>query len=130
MQVDVVAGSLSNSGNSGPWAPPSISFTTDSIELEPGQITGTVTGTPSSPNFTITTFPFFVPWFNSNWMPTQITVQTTSQTTYQGLSPDNFSGLTANSLVSARGWLFSTPSGPTPSTMVAETVVGRGEGMF
>ena len=134
VQVDVVAGSLSNSGSSGHWTPPSVSFTTDSVELEPSQITGMVTTTDSSEaSFAITTFPnFFAPWFNQNWnwMPTQITVQTTSQTTYQGLSPDSFSGVTDNTVVSGFGWLFSTPSGATASTMVAKTVRGRAGGFF
>ena len=132
VQVDVVSGTLSNSGGMGPWAPPTVSFTTNSVELEPSQITGMITATNTSADtFTIATFPnFFAPWFNSNWTPTQITVDTTSQTTYQNLSPDSFSGLTANNLVSVRGWLFSTPNGATPSTQVAETIVGRSNGYF
>jgi hypothetical protein len=132
VEVDVVAGTLSNSGSSGPWAPPSVSFTTNSVELEPSQITGMITATDSTDSsFTIATFPnFFAPWSNSNWTPTQITVDTTSQTNYQGLNPDNFSGLTVNSLVSVRGWLFSTPSGATPSTQLAKMIVGRPGGFF
>ena len=134
VQVDVVAASLSNVASPAPWAPPTVSFTTDSVELEPSQVTGTITTINSSAStFTITTFPnFFVPWLTANWVswtPTQITVETTSQTTYQGLSTDSFSGLETNSLVSVRGWLFST-SGPTPSTLVAETVLGRPQGFF
>ena len=132
VQVDVVSGTLSNSPSSGHWAPPAVSFTTDSVELEPSQITGTITAIESSASsFTITTFPnFFARWFNRNWTPTQITVETASQTTYLGLSPDSFSGLTDNTVVSVRGWLFSTPSGPTPSTMAAEMVLGRPHGFF
>jgi hypothetical protein len=112
-----------------------VSFTTDSVELEPSQITGTITAVNSSAaSFTIATFPnFFAPWSGPNWpnwTPTQITVDTTSQTTYLGLSPDSFSGLAAQSLVSVRGWLFSTPSAATPSTQVAETILGRAEGFF
>jgi hypothetical protein len=132
VEVDVVAGTLSNSGSSGHWAPPSVSFTTDSVELEPSQITGTITATNSSAeSFTIATFPnFFACWSNSNWAPTQITVDTTSQTTYEELNPDSFSGLTVNGVVSVRGWLFSTPSGATPSTQVAERIKGRANGYF
>jgi hypothetical protein len=132
VQVDLAAGTLSNAVHSGPWAPSAVSFTASSVELEPSQITGTVTTVNSSASsFTITTFPnFFAPWFNTNWTPTQVTVQSTSQTTFQDLSPDNFSGLTANSVVSGLGWLFSTSSGPTPSTMVAKTVLGRADGFF
>jgi hypothetical protein len=132
VQVGVVAGTLSNSVGMGPWAPPSVSFTTSSVELEPSHITGTITGINSSASsFTIATFPnFFTRWFNSNWTPTEITVDTTSQTTYQGLSSDSFSGLATGNLVSVRGWLFSTPSGATPSTQLAETIVVRANGFF
>jgi len=132
VQVDVVAGTLSNSAAVARWAPPSVSFTTNSVELEPSQITGTITATNSSTSsLTIATFPnFFACWPQSNWMPTQITVDTTSQTTYQGLSSDSFSELTVNNLVSVNGWLFSTPSGATPSTQVAETVMGRPNRFF
>jgi hypothetical protein len=35
-----------------------------------------------------------------------------------------------NNLVSVRGWLFSTPSGATPSTQVAGTVLGRPQRFF
>jgi len=132
VQVDVVAGSLSNPSTSAHWAPPSVAFTTDSVELEPSQITGTVTTIDSTAStFTITTFPNFFPfWSSHNWVPDQVTVQTTSQTTYQGLNPDSFYGVSAQSLVSVHGWLFSTPSGPTPSTLLGETVLGRANGFF
>lgn len=135
VQVSVAAGSLSSSTTVALWAPPSLSFTTDSVELEPGQVTGTVTSTNSSASsFTISTFPNFVaPLFSSIWTsgtPNVITVQTTSQTAYQGLSTDSFSGVSTNNVVSVQGWLFSTPSGSTPTTLVAETVVGRPERLF
>ncbi len=132
VQVGVESGTLSTSGPNGPWAPPSVSFTASSVELEPSQITGTITNINSSESsFTLTTFPnFFQPWSWSNWTSTQITVQTTSQTAYQGVSTDSFSGLTVNSVVSVRGWLFSTPSGATPSTLVAASVMERPNGFF
>jgi hypothetical protein len=132
VQVDVVQGSLSAPNDSHKWEPPAVSFTTDSIELEPSQITGTVTAIGSNgSSFTVTTMPdFFMAWSNHNWMPEQITVDTTSQTTYFNLNPDNFMGLSTNNLVSVQGWLFNTPSGATPSTQVAKTVVGRSDGFF
>lgn len=134
VQVDVVQGSLSTPNDSQKWAPPSVSFTTDSIELEPSQITGMVTAIGSNgSSFTVTTMPnFFMSWSNKNqnWMPEQITVDTTSQTNYFNLNPDNFMGLSTNSMVSVQGWLFNTPSGATPSTQVANTVVGRSDGFF
>ncbi len=137
VQVDVVSGTLGNSAVSGPWAPPAVSFTTNSVELEPSQITGTVAAINSNgTSLTLTTVPnFFGPWSNSNsahpnWTPTQITIDTTSQTVFEDLNPDSFSGVSTNSMISVRGWLFATPSGATPSTQVAQTVLGRGNGYF
>lgn len=135
VQIGVAAGSLTKSATAGSWAPASVSFTANSVELEPSQITGLInTINSSESSFTITTFPnFFAFRYSPNfpsWMPSQITVQTSSQTTFQGLTTDSFSGLTTNSLVSVRGWLFSTPSGVTPSTLMGETVLGRPQGFF
>jgi hypothetical protein len=114
-----------------------VSFTTNTVELEPSQITGIITTIDSTASsLTITTFPnFFAPWSNwnssnANWMPTQVTVDTTLQTTFQGLSPDTFAGLSTNSVVSVRGWLFATPGAATPSTQVAEEVVDRANRCF
>ncbi len=137
VQVEVQPGTVNNSGSQGPWAPPSVSFTASSVELEPSQITGTITAiNPNGTSLTLTTQPnFFAPWSisgwqNSNWSPTQITVETTSQTIYQGVSPDSFSGLTTNSLASVQGWLFATPSGASPSTQAAETIMVHPNGYF
>ncbi|HTS59258.1 MAG TPA: DUF5666 domain-containing protein [Terriglobales bacterium] len=134
VSVDVVAGSVGKSAINR-WAPHSVSFTTDTIELEPSQITGSIAAiNTSASSFTITTFPnFFASWSQGNWpswTPMTITVETTSQTTYQGFGTDSFSGLMTNSMVSVRGWLFSTPSGATPSTQVAEIVLGRPQRLF
>ena len=131
VQVDVVAGSLTTS-DPPRWSPPKVTFTSDSIELEPSQITGMISAIGSNgTSFTISTFPnFFLAWSTQNWAPEQVTVDTTAQTTYMWLNPDSFGGLSVNNWVSVRGWLFSTPSGATPSTQVAETVVGRGQGFF
>lgn len=137
VQVEVQPGTVSTSGGQGPWSPPAVSFTASSVELEPSQITGTITAINSTASsFTLTTLPsFFAPWSNSgwqnsNWSPTQITVDTTSQTTYQGVTPDSFAGLTTNNMASVQGWLFATPSGATPTTQLAQTVVVRGNGYF
>jgi hypothetical protein len=135
VEVDVVAGSLAKLASPSRWAPHSVSFTTDTIELEPSQITGSVaTINTSAASFAITTFPnFFASWSKGNWpswTPMTITVDTTSQTAYEGLGTDNFSGLMTNSLVSVRGWLVSTPNGAAPSTQVAETVLGRPQRLF
>lgn len=136
VQVDVVSGTLTSTGGQGHWAPPSVSFTTDTLQLEPSQITGTITAMNSSgSSFTLATFPNFfngwshANWGNPNWTPVQITVETTSQTSYVG-SVDSFSGLTTNNVASVAGWLFSTPSGTTPSTQLAEMVLVRPNGFF
>jgi Domain of unknown function (DUF4382)/Domain of unknown function (DUF5666) len=137
VQVAVVAGTLSNSGGTHHWTPPSVSFTTNSVELEPSQVSGTITAIDSSAStFTIATFPnFFAPWSNwnssnPNWTPTQVTVDTTAQTTFQDLSPDSSAGLSTKTVVSVRGWIFATPGAATPSTQAAETVVDRANGYF
>jgi len=135
VEVDVAAGSLTKLASRNRWSPHSVSFTTNTIELEPSQITGLVaTINTSAASFTVTTFPnFFASWSKGNWpswTPMTITVDTTSQTAYQGLGTDSFSGLMTNNLVSVRGWLFSTPNGATPSTQVAGTVLGRPQRFF
>jgi hypothetical protein len=112
-----------------------VTFTASSITLEPSQITGTVASTPdaSTGTFTLATMPvFFVPPSATPggappWAPVIITVQTQTTTTYTNLTPDNFSGLAINNVVSVEGWVFSTPSAsPSPTiTVLAEAVVGR-----
>jgi hypothetical protein len=137
VQVNVLAGTLGSPGVGHPWAPIAVSFTTNSVELEPSQTTGKITAINSNGSgFTMTALPnFFTPWQSSNgtvpvWTPPQVTIETTSQTTFEGLSPNSFSGLSVNDLVSVRGWLFAMPSAATASTQVAETVLGRPNGFF
>lgn len=114
--------------------PPSISFTANSIALEPSQVTGTVeTVNESASSFSIQTFPnFFLPPGPIAVAPTfkavLITVQATTQTTFLDLTPDSIVGIAVTvppQLVSVEGWLFSTPSGTNPTTIAATTVVGR-----
>lgn len=113
--------------------PTSITFTTNSITLEPSQITGSVAGIDSSSSsFTLSTLPFFFlppPSGSSGgfppFVPVNITVQTTTATTYSNLTPESFSGLAVNDVVSVAEWVFSTPSGATAITQAAETVIGR-----
>ena len=142
----VVQGSVTPaaaSGGSTPWAGPgSAAFTTNSITLEPSQITGTVgTVDASDMSFTLSTFPnFFVPPAASAtsapaWAPFNFDVQTTSATTFTNFTPDSIMGVAANDVVSVQGWLFLAPTnnnvcipfvgcGVQP-TIAAETVIDR-----
>jgi hypothetical protein len=149
-----VQGSVTTSSGSGtsgatgssPVGPATLSFTTNFISLEPTQITGQISNINAGAlNFTISTFPnFFIPteepWGTPTLLSTYITVDTTAQTTYQGLSQDNLSGLAVNDLVSVEAWLFPY-SGPTAlvmcvtpcpvaTTMVAKAVRGRPNQLF
>ncbi|MGO8719571.1 MAG: DUF5666 domain-containing protein [Acidobacteriaceae bacterium] len=139
VQVNVAAGSLDTSSGAnnmgmGGWGPPrSLSFTTNSVELEPSQITGIVSAIDSgTSSFTLSSYAslFFAPWPFAVSNQTQVNVLTTAQTTYQGFSSDNFSGLAVKNAVSVSGWLFPPQSGATSPTLAAETVVLRSNGMF
>ena len=136
ISVVVQGNAVTSGGAGGPTTfggPTSIVFTTNSIMLEPSQITGSVAAINSSAlSFTLSTFPFFfIPPANGApgglppLVPVNITVQTISATTYSNLTPDSISGLAVNDVVSVGGWVFSTPSGATAITQAAETVVGR-----
>jgi hypothetical protein len=139
VQVDVVKGSMSTSsgpGNGGGWGPPrSVSFTTDSVELEPSQVTGTISALDSgADSFTLGSNGgrFFVPWPMAAAANNTLSfnVLTTTQTSYQGFSPESFDGLAANNLVSVSGWLFPPASSTGPPTLAAQAVVMRQKGMF
>jgi hypothetical protein len=64
----------------------------------------------------------------------QSIVQTTAQTTYQGLSPDSFSGLALGDTVSVNGWVFPQNGildpAVGPPMVVAQTVSLHPGGMF
>jgi len=142
-----VEGSVTTSNGSGtsastPVGPAPLAFTTNFITLEPSQITGTVEAVDAnSQSFTLQTLPaFFVPPSASpgappTLNPVQILIATTTQTNYEGLTPDDFSGVAVNDVVSVAGWLFksagapldcSGPSGCVPPTQVAaKAVLGR-----
>lgn len=147
--VVVVSGSItspSSPPSSAPiGSPAAITFTASSITLEPGQITGTVNSAfpinVSGLNFVIATYPnyFVPPAATAAAAPTaasiNLTVQTTSATTFINLNPDTMSGLAAGDVVSVKGWLF--PYGAVPQfcigsggcaplgVIAAETVVNR-----
>ena len=128
--VTVEPGSLNNHGTDGPWVwgpPGSISFIASAVELEPSQITGTVTATDSSTTSFTLSFggPFFAPWPMVSPNAVSFNVMTTGQTSYTGFNPNSFSGLATNDFVSVNGWLFPpAKSGGTP-TLAAQSVVMR-----
>jgi len=140
--VTTASGSTSSTSIPGPAA---TTFTTNSITLEPSQLTGMVNGVfpidASALSFVVSTFPnYFVPPPAASGAPPtpapiNITVQATSATTFANLTPDSISGLAAGDVVSIRGWLF--PYGAIPlvckgvggcapvGVIAAEAVVGR-----
>jgi len=135
LRLLVEPGTLSNTG-SGPgssaWGPPpSISFTASAVELEPSQMTGSITAIDSSAtSFTLgVAGPFFAPWP----MPTAVSsfdVITTGQTSYTGFNPENFSGLAASDFVSVNGWLFGPAAGGVSPVIAAQSVVSRPAALF
>jgi len=131
IQVTVTPGTLTSTGAgpaSGVWGPPaSISFTASAIELEPSQVTGTITAIDSgTTSFTLGAAgaPFFAPWPLPNATGFSFNVLTTSQTSYTGFNPDSFGGLATNDFVSVNGWLFAPTTGTTPN-IVAQSVLMR-----
>lgn len=149
VSVVVIPGSATSTGGSttetGWTGPSATSFTTNSITLEPSQITGAVSawapGTTSTLIFTLSTYPnYFVPPSTMVGappvlLPINFNVDLTSATTYINLTPDSISGLAVGDVVSVQGWLF--PFGGVPQICIAgagcapigviaaETVVGR-----
>jgi tellurite resistance-related uncharacterized protein len=130
----VVQGSVTTdsggSGGSTPVGPGEVTFSTNSITLEPSQIIGTVAAVDDNAlSFTLATLPaFFVPPSATPggappWAPVVITVQTTSATTFSNFTNDTIAGVAVCDVVSAHGWVFATPSGATATTVVADQVV-------
>jgi hypothetical protein len=136
VQVTVTPGTLTNNGaGPGPTAwgpPPSIAFTASAVELEPSQVTGTITAINSgAASFTlgVGAGPFFAPWPLPNATGFSFNVLTTGQTAYTGFNPDNFSGLATNDFVSVNGWLFPPATGTTP-IIAAQSVLLRPSPLF
>lgn len=137
VEVNIVAGSLSTTngqGFSGGWGPPrSISFTTSSVELEPSQATGVITGLDNTAeSFTMggNGGPYFFAWPLASPNALSFNVLTTGATTYRGFSVDSFDGLADNDLVSVSGWLFPPAPSGGPPQVAAQSVVRRPYGMF
>ncbi len=140
LQVNVVSSTLqgpSSPSISGGWGPPpSVSFTTNTVQLEPSQVTGTITSV-SSPAFALQ-IPTYPNCFNvcPAWVALlPIQTETTSQTTYQGFATDDFSGLAVNDTVSVNGWIFESDNGlmdpaVTAPEIVAQTVSDHPDAVF
>jgi hypothetical protein len=136
VQVTVTPGSLiapvcTNVLAANGWGLPcGLSFTASSVQLEPSQITGSVSAiASSSSSFTLNSIYAPSP-LNPLLAPIQYNVLSTSQTGYQGFSTDSFSGLAANDLVSVNGWLFPVSGAGSKETVVAQAVVLHGDGNY
>ena len=116
------------------WGPArSFSFTTKSVQLEPSQVTGVVTtiGKTSAGDNEFDLGLGFGPWF-ADWPMAMSASNTltfhvvpTASATYRGFTPDDFTGITTNDMVSVRGWLFAPASSGDSPTIVATSVVSR-----
>jgi hypothetical protein len=146
VSVVVVPGSETTASGSGsssnPWTgPAATTFTTNSITLEPSQITSSVAAIDASNLSFSIIMPLisYVPPSGAT-LPTPVArigiqVQTTSQTTFTNLTPDSISGLAVNGVVSVGGWLFLVPNNTTlciqsvgcsvTPTIAAQSVIGR-----
>jgi len=137
-------GSVTSSpGSAGSLGQPTLTFTANSIALETGQFTGTVTGVDASTSsFALSPLPsFFLNFLNAPMTPlnpVSLSVYATSQTEYENLNPDSIAALTANSVVSVQGWLFPytgaapacVPCAVTYGVVVANSVRGQTSGWF
>jgi hypothetical protein len=142
VQVTIAPGTLQpptaiTPGTSAGWGLPlEPIFTASSLQLEPSQITGSISGLGSS-SFTLNSFLtiFLGPWSaNPTSNNGQLMIETTSQTTYQGFSPDSFSGLADKDLVSVNGWVFSQNGlldpAVGPPNVVAQTITLRPSAVY
>ncbi len=132
----VVSGSVTANGSTPGFTsitgPAGITFSTNSITLEPTQITGTVAAVSAGTlSFTLSTLPnYFLPPAATPTAPpipapVSLTIQTSPATTYVNFSPDSISGLAVNDVVTIKGWVFSTPGGTPNVAVQAESVINR-----
>ncbi len=141
LQVAVDPGSMScaisNVITKGGWGPPPVcTFTTNNVQLEPSQLSVVVTSIDSStPSFTLNSFPSIsfgpVPPISAQGLM----VDATTQTSYQGFTPDNFSALADDDFVSVSGWIFETDNGIldpaiSPPAVLAQTVTLHAAGIY
>jgi hypothetical protein len=97
-------------------AGPPITVSSDRVRLRMSRFTAKVAGPPAPPNFNVTGLPSL---FTSNGI-TQIQVQTTSQTDFEGVS--GVAALADGNTVSVRGLLFKASPNP---ILVADKVRKR-----
>lgn len=138
VQVTVAAGSLqppTAPASQGGWGPPpKLTFTASSLQLEPSQLTGTVNEVDSS-GFTLE-YDILPCTLCSAVALESFNVESTSQTTYLGFTPDDLSGVAVQDVVSVSGWLFSpnvvadNTNSPNSPRVVAQTVTLHPDGMF
>ncbi len=140
VRLNVVSGTLTGPSNGngahGGWGPATrLTFTADKVQLVPSQFSGTITeiGTTS---FTVTCA--CVPDCGTGTCSLTLplnprTVETTAQTVYRNFTPNDFSGLAVDDVVSVNGWVFAQntadPSLSTPYA-VAQTVTLHTEAQF
>jgi hypothetical protein len=130
--------SSSSANTPAPMGASDVTFTAQSIALEPTQITGTVASVPAqgSLDFTLATMPgYFVPPAATagaapGYAIVIISIDTTGQTTFSGTTASGtsltgLSGLSVNDVISVHGWVFGTAS-PTKITIGADKIVDRG----
>jgi hypothetical protein len=139
VQVTVASGSVQTSSattsDSGWGTPPHISFTASNLQLEPSQLTGSVSALGSS-GFMLEymSSPCWFGTVNCNIVAlVPANVVATSQTTYQGFTPDDLSGVAVNDVVSVNGWFFPQNGEVNvilPPTIVAQTVALHSGGWF
>lgn len=127
-------GSISGPQPSSTWsAPPTVTFQADGVTLEPSNLTATIASLDSgSQTLTLSGMagPIFVPWPIVSPSTGSFSVLTTSNTTYQGASPDTFGGLANGDTVSVSGWLFPHDASSTSPRLAAQSVVLRPAGVF
>ncbi len=134
LDVVVENGTLSSTGGPGwgGWGPPrTVSFTTESVELEPSQVTGMITAL-NSPDFTLgfNQGPWFAPWPMATANAFTFDVITGTGTTYQGFNPESFDGLATQDFVSVNGWLFPPASSGGSPQIAAQQVTLHSGGWF
>lgn len=132
LRMNVVSGSLGSISSPPPstsWsAPPTVSFQTDSVTLEPSNLTATIAALNSSAqSFTLTgsSGQDFLPWPPAYLNAASSTVLTTSQTLYQGTTSNTFGGLASSDVVSVSGWLFPAVTSGNAPTVAAQSIVLR-----
>jgi hypothetical protein len=105
---------------------PSPAITTSSIALRRSQVTALVFTPPAVGGTSFVLNP--LPSLFQTALPTNITslkVETTSQTTFENLSPDSIAGITLGENVSVGGFLFNTQPSPGTFALAVDAIRGQ-----